>query len=158
VAHDQTTQELSAEIEEGGRRQVLGLTLIAHPDVSRIGDRVRLVDGGTVQVSRIEPVFSPPRGERQGSPIEDVFVSRLPLVIREDGRGAVLEARAGAVVIAGGEPLDGARRVSATELDDGITLELGPRVALLLHRISTATSRAPQFDLVGESDFAAREK
>jgi two-component system nitrogen regulation response regulator GlnG len=170
---DQTTQQLSARADRSSARKITSLTILAHANARRVGDRVRLVelDRGPVRVSRLEPSFEAPGGGAVRSPIaslgsaearstanavrrpiDDAFVSRSPLVLRADGDGIALEAPAGAGVAIAGEPLEGTRRVTSAELDEGITIELGPRVALLLHRLVAAGSRPPALGLVGDSD------
>jgi two-component system nitrogen regulation response regulator GlnG len=76
----------------------------------------------------------------------------MPLVIRADGDGVVLEAPVGAAVVAGGRAFEGTRRVTSAELDDGVTIELGPRVAVLLHRLAPSERRPPAYGLIGDSD------
>jgi two-component system nitrogen regulation response regulator GlnG len=151
---DETTQQLSAADRRGERRAVVALTLLAHPDMGRVGQRALLYDVARepVRLSRLEPAFAP-AGGGGGRPIDDAYTSRSPVTIHRDGEaGLRVEAAAGAGAVVGGHPLDGARAISHAELDGGITIELGPRVAVLLHRHALATVLPPAFDLVGDSD------
>ncbi|HEY5922576.1 MAG TPA: sigma 54-interacting transcriptional regulator [Kofleriaceae bacterium] len=154
MAGDKTTQQLSVRSGDSAQRRGTALTILAHPDVRRVGERVRLVDVARtpLRVSRLEPKFESPAGERAAVAIDDSFVSRTPLVIRTAGDGFELESPAAAGVLIAGSPLDGVRRVTAAELADGITIELGQRVALLLHELARVTTRPPALGLVGESD------
>jgi two-component system, NtrC family, nitrogen regulation response regulator GlnG len=156
VGRDETTQQLSVQLGRSAAR-VPALTILSHPDPTRVGERVRLVDAGT-RVSRLEPAFAPTRAtcgavvRGEPRPIDDAFVSRTPLTLREAGGEITAEAAAGAGVAIAGAPLAGSRKITAAELDDGITIELGPRVALLLHRLALPTTRPPALELVGDSD------
>ena len=151
---DETTQQLSAADRSGDRRPVVALTILAHPDMGRVGERALLYDLARepVRLSRLAPAFAPATGGR-GRPIDDSFTSRSPVTIRRDGEvGLRVEAAAGAGAVVAGQPLDGARAITDAELDGGVTIELGPRVAVLLHRHALATALPPAFDLVGDSD------
>ena len=149
-----TTQQLSVRSGDADSRKLPGLTILAHPNVRRVGERTRLVDmlQEVVRVSRLEPAFEPVTGGRTASPIDDAFVSRQPLTIRTRAGTLELEAATAAGVSVAGVPLDGVRRITAAELADGVTIELGPRVALLLHELEPAGTRQPKLGLVGDSD------
>ena len=57
------------------------LTVLSHPDLARIGDRVflgELVRGREASLSRQEPRFTAPRAA-SGEPLADPFLSRRPL-------------------------------------------------------------------------------
>jgi two-component system nitrogen regulation response regulator GlnG len=150
----ETTDELSDPLAGPSTRRIIALTILAHADIERIGDRVvvpELVGGETIRISRIEPRFAPVRGGRTPAPIGDRFVSRLPVALRSDGDGIAVDAVGGDIVV-GGTQVDGIRRLSASEIDDGVTIELGRRVALLLHRIAPTGTPPPELDLIGDSD------
>src|SRR4051812_33540917 len=62
---------------------VPALTIAAHPDPARVGDRfvlVNLTAGGEVQLSRRSPDFQRP-GSALGAPLSDAFMSRRPIRI-----------------------------------------------------------------------------
>ena len=151
-SRDETTQQLSVQAG-GAAARVPALTILSHPDVARVGERVRLVELAKqpVRVSRLEPAFESTSGGT-ARPIDDAFVSRTPLTIRETGGELRVEAAAGAGVAIAGVALDGTRKITSDELDDGVTVELGPRVALLLHRLGPPVTRPPALDLIGDSD------
>lgn len=146
---DPTTQQLSERGTRDDAKRFVALTIIAHPDVRRIGERVRL--HGPAKVSRLEPAFASPHGG-DGRALDDAFVSRTPLAIRPEHAGAALQAAATLGVIVDGEPLSGTRTVPNAALDEGVTVELGPRVAVLLHRLPAPSARPPALGLTGESE------
>src|SRR5256885_13999222 len=83
-------EELAASTFTGPSRtpgasapRVPGLTLAAHPDVRRVGERVALPEipsGRSVELSRLAPLFSPPDGGSP-EPLADPHLSRSPLLL-----------------------------------------------------------------------------
>ncbi len=136
--------------------EVLGLTVLAHPDPRRVGEVAalpRLLSGGEVALSRLEPSFSPTDGSEVPRPLADVGLSRGPVMLRpgSDG-GVVLEARNPKVAVElDGEPLSGHRRLADAELDAGVVVLLSRRVALVLHRLGLQPPDPPAYGLVGAS-------
>jgi two-component system nitrogen regulation response regulator GlnG len=132
------------------------LTIACHQDVGRIGERAvldALARGRAVRLSRTTPDFSLP-GKVLGTPLDDAYVSRTPIVLRSDGEGGVLVERNGSPmgVKVAGEPLGEGARISADRCAAGVDLELGESVALLLHRGHEPEDRScPGFGLIGES-------
>lgn len=147
----------------GGGAEALripGLTVLYHPDLSRIGERTvvaGLADGGRVSLSRHMPDFAAPGSELR-RPLADVSLSRKPVR---------LQGRAGQVVIDRGDSRTrlhlGEREVETTdsiqveELDPGVVLLLSGRIVLLLHLLDPLADVAtPRFGMVGESPALAR--
>ena len=140
--------------------RVPGLTVLYHPDLSRIGERTvvaGLADGGRVSLSRHGPDFAAPGSELR-RPLADVSLSRKPVRLR---------GRAGQVVIDRGDSRTrlhlGEREVETTasiqveELDPGVVLLLSGRIVLLLHLLDPLADVAtPRFGMVGESPALAR--
>ena len=155
-------EHLGTETRSGTRNpqrfaeiRVPGLTVLAHPNPSRIGDRSalpRLAKGSSVQLSRLEPEFEPLHGG-SSKPLGDPRLSRSPVTlspglegsIRIDGSATRSRLRVN------GEPLDELREISWVELDKGVPLLFGDRIALLLHLLEPPVQRGPDFALVGES-------
>lgn len=124
----------------------VGLTLMWHPAVERVGDRLPFSDDA-VLISRLEPDFLSVDGRSTG-PLGDPYVSRSPLVFTRVEQGYRVEGRARI----DGRPLDGARRVSSAEIDRGVTIELASRIVLLLHRLPIIhRADADGLGLVGDS-------
>ena len=140
--------------------EVPALTILAHPEACRIGDLVALPElhsGQAVDLSRLEPLFAAP-GESAAQPLADPQLSRKPLHLAAATDGGVLIERAGSLtpVLLNGEPLDEQRLVAAVHLDQGVVLELGRQVAVLLHRQPPVSRRGPRFNLVGDSGAMMR--
>ncbi len=69
------------ERRSGARLRVPALTVLWHPDLSRVGDRVRLeelVRGGETVLSRSGPGFRPP-GVPRSRPLEHASLDGLRL-------------------------------------------------------------------------------
>ena len=160
-------ERLEAETQPEPAREELflltvpGLTILAHPDTRRIGERAPLLEltsGGEVHLSRLEPLFSPPAGGARRE-LAEPHLSRRPLLFLPVSGGVVRLLRGGSPtpVLIGDEALGGERTFTAEELATGIVLLLAQRVALLLHRFQPLPDPTlPSFGLVGESD-ALRE-
>lgn len=150
------------------------LTLMHHPKLRRIGERVALPAlwqaEGEIEVSRLTPDFAPPSG-RTALPLATHFLSRKPVVIRAQAVPAGTRSSAAAMGLVidvaavgdGAVRLDGVAvkgpvEVSLERLEDGVVLELGSQVVLLLHLTSVQDEpgSTPRLGLVGESD-AIRE-
>jgi DNA-binding NtrC family response regulator len=153
-----------ADAERRSRRRdgrLPALTILAHPDPARVGDRVLLPTmgrGGEVRLARGEPGFAPPAGGDR-RPLDDSYVSRSPVLLRGLPDGGVLIDLTGTrtrVVVDGGPPDRGAELAPA-RLDEGAVLELGGRVALLLHWLPPDLDREPPTaGLAGDSEAINR--
>ncbi|MEO1368161.1 MAG: sigma 54-interacting transcriptional regulator [Acidobacteriota bacterium] len=136
---------------------VPGLTLLAHPDLDRVGERAALptlAAGGTVRLSRREPLFHEP-GRGHERPLDHRGLSRRPVLLhgRDDG-GVELElgsSRTPVLLGGGGRRLEGRKVFGATDLDRGVILRLGRQVLLLLHRLDCVDTLLPRGELIGES-------
>jgi len=145
-----------------GAPRVPGLTVLAHPDVRRVGERVALpglVSGGEVLLSRLAPTFAPPGGGNP-RPLADPHLSRHPFsLVSGPEPGSILLMAGGAqtAVEADGRPVQGERRFSAAEVERGVVLLLAGRAVLLLHLLNPVAPRdAERFDLVGDSPAMAQ--
>jgi two-component system nitrogen regulation response regulator GlnG len=143
------------------RRQELpsnlpALTVLGHPDLSRIGDRAfltALARGREAWVSRDRPSFSAP-GAATGEPLADPFLSRTPLrfVPLDDGSIRLHLDGSRTRVTVEGEPVEGARTLSAAELEEGAVLVLSERIVLLLQRRPPPLpGSVERFGLIGDS-------
>ncbi len=150
----------------GGAKQVVeevpALTLLAHADRRRVGERLTLpalAAGFEVRLSRSQPVFKAPRGQ-DARPLDDLSISRRPIrLVAGDEPGSVaLDATASRTrVAADGEPITGRRTFPAADVERGVVLLVGRRVVLLLHRLLLHPPvDEPGFGLVGESAAIVR--
>ncbi len=134
---------------------VVGLTILCHPDSSRVGEQSHLQPlalGRVAQLCRSSPNFRHP-GAPRGRPLADPFLSRRPLELR--WRDDVLEIggeldRQG-LLIDGLSP-DGVVLLDAEMLRDGVVVELAQRVALLLHLLPMPRRPDVDLGLVGGSE------
>ncbi|MEM7584465.1 MAG: sigma 54-interacting transcriptional regulator [Acidobacteriota bacterium] len=142
--------------QESVAMQVPGFTLLAHPDLRRIGERsvlTALVSEQDVALSRLEPLFAAP-GQGQRRPLADPHVSRRPLVMTRALNGRVRLSRNGAKtqLAIDREPMGEWRDFTLDEIERGIVLQLAKRVTLLLHLLDPVPpDDLPSFGLVGES-------
>ncbi len=133
-----------------------GLTLLAHPDVRRVGERrplLELASGREERLSRLEPTFAVP-GEPWRHALTDPYLSRRPLTLfpEPDGGARLTCGESPMSVVADGEPVRGERVFTEREIDRGVVLLLANRVALLLHRFQPISEPGlPGYGLVGES-------
>ena len=134
------------------RRRVL-LTLAVHPSLRRIGERVELVGlARGVELSRRSPELRTTDGRVTG-PLLDPYISRSPLMLRASEAGGVVidPMGGGAGVLVDATRLTGPVTVTADRLAQGVVLELGGRVVLLLHAVVGGDDPVPKYGLVGES-------
>ncbi|MEM8931761.1 MAG: sigma 54-interacting transcriptional regulator, partial [Acidobacteriota bacterium] len=146
----------------GAADAVRVLTILAHPDLRRIGDRVPLVEldaGHGIELSRSKPELAPPDMVWHGRPLDDPYLSRQPWRLEADGEGLVLHRQGsgldvrvdGEGVIRRDDPA-GTITVPAVALDAGVSLILADRVALWLHRLPTDAVAGPiDREMVGAS-------
>ncbi|HEY0515182.1 MAG TPA: sigma-54 dependent transcriptional regulator [Thermoanaerobaculia bacterium] len=129
------------------------LTILAHPDLRRVGERVllpALSSGRMVPLSRLAPLFAQPDGEAR--PLADPHLSRSPIHLAPgDQPGSVrLTPESGGRFDLRGAASPG--EIPAAALERGAVLVLAERVALLLHLLPPALPReAERFGLVGDS-------
>ncbi len=136
---------------------ITGLTILAHPDVTRVGERAPLADldsGRPESLSRSAPQFCLPSGARL-RPLEDAHISRRPILFERGAAPGSIVVDGGASSTAlevDGSALAGTCAFSSEEIDHGVVLLLSGRVALLLHRIDPlAGTGLPDFGLIGDS-------
>ncbi len=156
------TRAASADRRPLAAAAVAGLTILAHPDVSRVGERVALTGlaaGRPEPLSRGEPLFSPP-GLARLQPLGDVFLSRSPLLLlpgsadgslRIDRAGSRTAVEIDGIALAAGD--EGGAEIGAAAIERGVVLLLADRVALLLHRLDPLgdPNDPPAGDLIGAS-------
>ncbi|HKI03582.1 MAG TPA: sigma 54-interacting transcriptional regulator [Thermoanaerobaculia bacterium] len=152
-----TTRSVDAPgTAESLRLRVPGLVILSHPDPRRVGEEAaltRLVSGQEVGISRLEPSFAAP-GEGEFRPLDDPYLSRSRHeLIPGPAPGSVIldRAQSSTPVTAGGVEITARRTFAAAEIESGVVLVLGRRIALLLHLIDPMPAPVPGYGLVGES-------
>jgi two-component system nitrogen regulation response regulator GlnG len=140
---------------------VPALTIVYHPALRRIGDRVilgELAAGREARISRAAPRFAPPRQSR-GDSLDHPRISRTPFVLRPSADGGVLlDPHAnGKRITVDGDLVDRPRVLSPEQLHRGVLLELSECILLLLHMFTLHAERdTGDLGLVGHSDHSAR--
>jgi len=154
------TRKVPTYDQMAAAQPVPSLTVLHHPKLARVGDRVRLpqlAEGtkGRVELSRLGPELAPPFATAT-LPLATPFVSRKPVVLSSEAEpDGILtidasELGPGAVVV-DGQPLTGAIAIPRRLLDEGVVIELAEQVIVLLHHLSDQV-KAPSHGLVGASD------
>jgi two-component system, NtrC family, nitrogen regulation response regulator GlnG len=142
-----------------GEWLVPALTVLAHPEPRRVGERTalwELAEKRTVELSRDTPLFTPPNGE-VGQPLADRYLTRRPLRLIPGAGGAqeihLLPSAAAMPVVVDGRLLAEPLALDAGRLADGVVLLLAERVALLLHLLEPPRGALPpRFGLVGDGN------
>jgi len=158
------TKEIAAGIERRARTRshVPALTLLAHPNVERVGEFTLLEPlhiKASVTLSRLEPTFAPPGSGGHSRPLADPYLSRKPFHLRPGQDGGVLidPGDSPIEVSADGQHVRGPREFGLEALDEGVVLELGRRVVVLLHALSSPPPCSEErLGLVGDSEAIHR--
>ncbi|MEM9557074.1 MAG: sigma 54-interacting transcriptional regulator [Acidobacteriota bacterium] len=134
---------------------VPGLTILWHPDLSRVGERAALPalgSGRAIELGRLEPGFTPADGGNSLA-LGDARISRTPIRLVPAGDGLRLERGASRTPVeVDGEALDESIELSGSDLERGVVLLLGQRIVLLLHRLDPLLPRdLPRHGMIGES-------
>jgi two-component system nitrogen regulation response regulator GlnG len=147
------------------RHRVPVLTVLYHPQGQRVGERAfldNLVAGLPASLSRLEPLFTPPGDGERPRPLNDPFLSRSPLRLAPVAGGGLHLDLAGwpLPVRVDGETVEHEAALAPGAVGRGVVLELGQRVALLLHTLNAdekgRPAEADALGLVGESEGLAR--
>jgi two-component system, NtrC family, nitrogen regulation response regulator GlnG len=155
---DDTRQPLPRS-ERGAPVRVPTLTIVSHPDPSRIGARATpagLLMGQRVSVSRIAPEF---RHTSAGAaaPLADSFISRKSVSLSSGGGKLHIDASGSASSVSvDGQPLNAVLEIPAERLERGVLLDLAQRVLLLLQLTLPGDDRVDQHGLIGGSDAMRR--
>ena len=149
--YDLTLPEVSLP-PAADRRRSLSLTVLYHPDASRVGQVAPLpYPGGSL--SRLQPLFSDPRCPRGEAALDDPFLSRTPVEITVRGSGlTVVAASSGASLRIQGQAVASRVELPTAALDAGVVLGLSNRVVLLLHWRPEEPVVEDDCCLVGEAD------
>ncbi|MBZ4419012.1 sigma 54-interacting transcriptional regulator [Myxococcus sp. RHSTA-1-4] len=138
-------------------RGVPALTVMAHPQLQRVGDHLpleSLVTTRPMDLSRNAPDFSRPGG-LLALPLGDPFISRTPVRFEPGPRGGVrlVVPEDSTPVRVAGEPVIGGREFTLEEVRAGVPLVLAERVVLLLHRASAAQQASTDdLGIVGQGE------
>jgi two-component system response regulator PilR (NtrC family) len=148
-----TTLIVSSTRTHHGSEVVPGLTVLWHPQIERIGDRVAIAAGAKgMALSRTTPPFCAP-GHEHGTPLHHRCVSRSPLTltVQADGELRIDLPDTRMQCRLNGETLLDSRIIPAAEIDRGLVLQLGGAIMLCIHWLDAASQPAAHSALVGYS-------
>ena len=152
----ETRSEIASRLPAGSFL-VPGLTVLYHPDLARVGERVLLpglASGRQENLARAEPAFSR-AGRNLLRPLGDPYLSRRPVVLAPGaapGAVRVLCGQTSTAVEVDGVPVAGERELTPEEVRRGAVLLLAGRVVLLFSWLDPLAGGDPtEFGLVGES-------
>ena len=152
----QTLDSESLPSEAGRSASLPCLSIVAHSDPRRLGERA-LLTGLLMrlpfELARARGQFAPAHGG-EPSVLADPFMSRTPIVLRAGASvdSVRLDIPRGSPLHLDGCPVGGqVRELDARALASGCVLRVSSRTTLLLHRTSQPPS-TPLHELVGESD------
>lgn len=133
------------------------LTILAHPDPGRVGDRAtlgELVTGARARVDRYRPELHAP-GHVQGRPLGVRHVSRKPITLARTAAGDLRldVTKSPTSVHVDGQLVSTHRDLTDREVAAGVVIELARRIVLLLHLHTPRAQHEPDtMGLVGQSD------
>jgi len=118
---------------DGAASRLLTLTILWHPDSSRIGEQcIAGAPGGVLELSRYTPLFSRPGAE--GLPLGHGSISREPLRIARIDDGVSLQAPLSRMTTElNGREIGASVALDHADLERGQVIALGRTVLLCLH-------------------------
>lgn len=143
TSDDETTSPSEENGSKGEPENTLGLTVLAHPEPGRVGDRARVAP----ELSRTAPAFESRDGASK--PLADRYLSREPIAFVRDVYGGLAIDPSGSknVIEANGTPLTQRTRFDLEDLRRGVVLCLRGRIVLLAHYMPVARPQTPTDDL-----------
>ena len=148
-----------ATVGEESRLPLLpALTIVAHPDIKRVGEMAPLTslfDRRPVRVTRDEPLFFAPRDEH-GRGLQHRAVSKktvsLLIAPRSGARFDLLPGDTGRPLEINLKPLSEVRTLTHDDLASGVIITINKRIVLCLHRVHYPVARSRDLGLLGASD------
>jgi len=150
-------RQKNRKVETGQRVPHPALTILAHPNPLRMGERAVLYalrEDHPISLSRRTPDFAHP-GQVIGTPLNDPYLSRTPLLFRTKSANSITldPVQTTTPITLDGAELREARTFSNNDLERGITIQLADRVLLLLHVCSREPNPTDEdLGLIGFSD------
>jgi two-component system, NtrC family, nitrogen regulation response regulator GlnG len=127
-----------------------------HPDLERVGDRVRLsglLRSGEATLTREAPAFAAP-GRARAASLAHPSLADVRLKLAPTGEGLTLYPGEGSSSVRVGlRALEEPRHLDAEQLRDGVVIELSDSVILLVHDLPSRQRQEPAcFGLLGGSE------
>ncbi len=150
---DQETREPPQAASTPKDRAVIALTVVHHPDLTRVGQKALLQELRPQPLSRLSPLFSTDGTPTDAEPLADPFLSRKAVDIEctRDGGVRVTNPQNIAILV-DGQSVVGDTAISADGVNGGVVLELNGRVVLVLHRTSLDFLAADDMGLMGNGE------
>jgi two-component system, NtrC family, nitrogen regulation response regulator GlnG len=143
------TDELASKERTTGPAVELSLTILAHADITRIGEVFRTQDA--FKLSRISPDFAQPESNDK-FPLADSTLSRRAINFEPTQHGMTISRDPGAATLAiEGRTIEEHAQLSVEDLVRGVILLLGRRVCLHLSRAEMLPRTQTGSALIGES-------
>lgn len=136
---------------------LLGLTIVWHPDMQRVGEQYIVADPREeAQLARFLPLFARPG--QPGTPLGYGGISRDPVRISVGSDGSVLVAPPASrmVVELNGAEITAPVRLARVQVDAGAILGLGRAVLVCLHRVTQLPRANPVPGMLGVGSAAIR--
>ena len=147
------TSPLSSMSE--GANPLLGLTVIWHPDQSRIGEQfVGGTGAGVLEISRFLPLFRQPGGD--GLALGHGGVSRDPVrIVRDEANGVEIHLPASRMVLElNACQIHETHYLNAQQIEAGPILGLGGTIVVCLHWMHCLPKNNPVAGMLGVSSAA----
>ncbi len=145
-----------------GASLIPGLTVIYHPDLARIGERMLLAgldSGRRIPLSRAQGELAHPGGETLRA-LDQAHISRSPIWFSGTADGAVrmqVSPSRTRVEVKGLSLEEDPAVFGPSEVEAGVVLTLAGQVVLLLHLVEPLTdARSDRWGLLGESPAMIR--
>ena len=158
--HSDTETAEAEGTKDSGAKTAPALVILHHPDPDRVGEVAvlpQLMQGETVWLSRLEPGFVAPGAEARS--LADSHLSRRPMLLTPGptpGSVAIEVAGSPTRIEVGGVRLAPSLILTAAEVEQGVLVELGRRIVLLLCRRPLEQETGPDLGLVGQSPAMVR--
>lgn len=149
------TTPVSAAV--GHHERLLGLTILLHPDATRIGQQcIGPAAAGAILLQRFAPVFCAPG--QVGAALDHRCVARAPTaIVRHADDTVSLTAPASRMLLeVDGCPLTDTVQLSAEQVQRGVVVALGGAVLLCLHWMRCLPKLNPLPGMLGVSSSAVQ--
>jgi two-component system nitrogen regulation response regulator GlnG len=156
----QSTIRFDRTGSKGDLPETVGLTILFHPRIERVGDIAPLCDyvsNARARVSRNEPIFRQTNGCKTDILASPVLTRKpLEISVTPDGGISVNNTSDSVEVFVETEALRPARTFSSAEFRRGIVLTLADSVTLLLHPLHLLRNHPDLLGIIGYSESIQR--
>lgn len=155
MSNDTTMWGTERPVSFSSQISLYAVTIAYHSDWKRIGATVYLdglAQGKTCTLSRLEPEFTTPYSKSHYC-LDDRYVSRKPIAIQQlNGRLLITPHPEGTEIRIDGIHVRAPHYVYEEQLKNGVVMELGGRVILVLHSLSPDRRSGNMHRMLGVSD------